>query len=98
MNSRLPKLRRRLFAGISVLSLILCVATVGLWVRSYGFADYIYLSFPGERQFDDWIRHSRTFGALQRCGIVQIELWRDSSIADRFECVHVGSEDLDGSS
>ena len=28
-------LRRRLFASVCVLSLILCLATVGLWVRSY---------------------------------------------------------------
>src|SRR4051812_40563242 len=28
------RIRRRLFAGVSVLSLILCLATVGLWVRS----------------------------------------------------------------
>jgi hypothetical protein len=29
------RIRRRLFAGVSVLSLILCLATVGLWVRSF---------------------------------------------------------------
>jgi hypothetical protein len=32
-------LRRRLFASVCVLSLILCLATVGLWVRSYRLAD-----------------------------------------------------------
>jgi hypothetical protein len=32
--------RRRLFASISALSLILCLATVGLWVRSYWIGDY----------------------------------------------------------
>jgi len=30
-----PTFRRRLFTSVSVLSLILCLATVGLWVRSY---------------------------------------------------------------
>ena len=34
-------LRRRLFASVSVLSLILCLATVGLWVRSYFRSDLI---------------------------------------------------------
>jgi hypothetical protein len=34
-NSVVRSLRRRLFASVSVLSLILCLATVGLWVRSY---------------------------------------------------------------
>ena len=34
-NVDVTTLRRRLFTGASVLSLILCLATVGLWVRSY---------------------------------------------------------------
>jgi hypothetical protein len=34
-QSVLPILRRRLFAGLTILSLILCLATVGLWGRSY---------------------------------------------------------------
>ena len=33
--SRVAMLRRRLFASVSALSLILCLAAVGLWVRSY---------------------------------------------------------------
>jgi hypothetical protein len=37
--------RRRLFASISVLSLILCLATVGLWVRSYFAGDYLDFGF-----------------------------------------------------
>src|SRR4051812_22313883 len=65
-----------------MLSLICCLAMVGLWVRSYRFADYLYYSTQGERSFGTWIKHSRTLGALQRLGIVQIEFWRDSSIAD----------------
>src|SRR5688500_4973358 len=32
---RVQTFRRRLFASVSALSLILCLATVGLWVRSY---------------------------------------------------------------
>lgn len=35
----MPSFRRRLFAGVSVLALILCLAMVGLWVRSYWVAD-----------------------------------------------------------
>jgi hypothetical protein len=42
MNSRHAKLRRRLFTSVSVLSLILCLATVGLWVRSYWISDSWY--------------------------------------------------------
>lgn len=34
-------LRHRLFAGVSVLSLICCLATVGLWVRSYWVSDRV---------------------------------------------------------
>jgi hypothetical protein len=40
-------LRQRLFASVTVLSLILCLATVGLWVRSYwkeNSLDYCHLS------------------------------------------------------
>jgi hypothetical protein len=36
---------RRLFASFTVLSLILCLATVGLWVRSFSYFDgWIYIS------------------------------------------------------
>ena len=31
----MKRLRRTIFNGLTVLSLVLCVATVGLWVRSY---------------------------------------------------------------
>jgi hypothetical protein len=33
-------LRRRLFTCLTILSLLLCLATVGLWVRSYWAADF----------------------------------------------------------
>jgi hypothetical protein len=39
---RVQTIRRRLFASVCVLSLILCLATVGLWVRSYWRADALY--------------------------------------------------------
>ncbi|MBC8107936.1 MAG: hypothetical protein H7Z14_15210 [Anaerolineae bacterium] len=35
-------LRQRLFASFTVLSLIACLATVGLWVRSYSRSDTVY--------------------------------------------------------
>jgi hypothetical protein len=44
---RVRSFRRRLFASVSVLSLFLCLATVGLWVRSYWrehYLDYCHLS------------------------------------------------------
>src|SRR5688572_17981963 len=40
-NDRVKSFRRRLFASVSVLSLILCLATVGLWVRSYWICDHL---------------------------------------------------------
>ena len=46
------KTRRRLFAGVSVLSLILCLATVGLWVRSYRHRDIRYYSRIGRESFE----------------------------------------------
>src|SRR4051812_42232084 len=44
-----PRSRRRLFASVSVLSLILCLATVGLWVRSYYTSDVWNKLLPGAR-------------------------------------------------
>jgi hypothetical protein len=41
--------RRRLFAIVSVLSLIFCLATVGLWVRSYSRSDTLVLDVQDER-------------------------------------------------
>src|SRR4051812_8988482 len=37
----LPIIRRRAFAALSVLSLVLCLATAGLWVRSYRMSDVL---------------------------------------------------------
>ena len=34
---------RRLFNLLTVLSLLLCVAVVGFWVRSYGTRDYVWV-------------------------------------------------------
>jgi hypothetical protein len=39
-----PPMRRRLFALLSALSLLLCVATCVLWVRSYLGSDYVSLT------------------------------------------------------
>src|SRR5215213_9788300 len=40
------KLRRIVFISLSAVSLILCLATVGLWVRSYWVADTFSFSRP----------------------------------------------------
>src|SRR5438105_12181340 len=39
----MKRLRRVLFNALSALSLLLCVATTALWVRSYFFTDYLTL-------------------------------------------------------
>ena len=36
-------MKRRLFPILSALSLVLFVATVTLWMRSYGHSDYVWL-------------------------------------------------------
>ena len=41
--------RRRLFAGLTILSLLLCLATVALWVRSYWRSDILF-RFSGDAQ------------------------------------------------
>jgi hypothetical protein len=42
-------MRRRLFAVASAISLLLCLGTVGLWVRSYFVSDWVSWSwFPGD--------------------------------------------------
>src|SRR5829696_5607848 len=71
--------RRRLFAGVSVLSLILCLATVGLWVRSYGLADALY----HKRKTPDGIRtvEVRSASAYIDCTLTQLrgDNWSDDA-------------------
>jgi hypothetical protein len=57
------RMRRKLFTFFSALSLLLCLAACGLWVRSYWRADYIR------------VRHSRQvgFSAISQNGAVE---WR----------------------
>ncbi len=52
----MKRLRRWLFDGIAVLSLVLCVATVGCWVRSYWCQEEIpFLAKPNATCFfGDW--------------------------------------------
>ena len=42
----MPVMRRRIFSFASVLSMLLCLATVALWVRSYGYYDGITILLP----------------------------------------------------
>jgi hypothetical protein len=51
-NDRVQSLRRRLFASVCVLSLILCLAMVGLWVRSYWRADILQFVSAGDVRID----------------------------------------------
>ena len=49
--------RRRLFAGLTILSLVLCLATVALWVRSYWRSDNLFRfssDAQGTRSFGMW--------------------------------------------
>ena len=45
-------LRRRLLAVLSMLSLILCVGTVGLWVRSYWYDDAVSSPAGDDRSYE----------------------------------------------
>jgi hypothetical protein len=49
-------MRRRLFTGLSAVSLLLCVATIGLWVRSAWRWDHVgrYQSGPGRYRVCAW--------------------------------------------
>ena len=48
---RMQSFRRRLFASVSVLSLVCCLATVGLWVRSYWAHDQVRRYLDGATGF-----------------------------------------------
>ena len=54
--------RRRLLNFLTVLSLLLCVATCVLWVRSYAVS-----------QFAGWSDPARFVGALSMCGLMRLE-------------------------
>jgi hypothetical protein len=70
---------------LTVLSLVLCVATAALWVRSYDFADYAYYTIPEEgRSFETAAKESRTYGVLQRAGVVQLDYLRNSRLHGYF--------------
>ncbi len=58
--------RRRLFAGLTILSLVLCLATVALWVRSYWRSDTLY-------RFSSDAQSAQAFGMWSRFG--ELALW-----------------------
>src|SRR4051794_36146241 len=61
------EIRRIVFTSLAALSLILCVATVGLWVRSYfGYENLRWRSSRGNASFalhGEWGRVAVTWGA-----------------------------------
>jgi hypothetical protein len=59
---------RYIFSGLTVLSLVLCVATVGLWVRSYYVSDEIR-----------WLRIVPAKGNEYRIGETENRMYRVSS-------------------
>jgi hypothetical protein len=50
-HASLPVIRRRLFTIVSAISLLLCIATVALWIRSYVVVDRISNARPS----GDWL-------------------------------------------
>ena len=63
---------RRLFSLVSLLSLLLCVATVVLWVRSYFTTDIIFGShFTDEGQWTQW-RQTVVFFGMGGVGVNSI--------------------------
>jgi hypothetical protein len=51
-----PPMTRRLFTPLSILSLVLCVATAGLWVRSYWRCDGLLWVGPSDHRSIAWLR------------------------------------------
>ncbi len=56
-------IRRRLFAAVTILSLLLCLATVALWVRSYWRSDTL-LRNSGDPQRAQYFGMGSKFGEL----------------------------------
>jgi hypothetical protein len=83
------KMIRRMFTILSALSLVLCVATCGLWVRSYSVTDYLSWNedrpagltlsrgrFVGWRSYDEqWPAHFRPFHEVYRQPLVEQVPW-----------------------
>src|SRR5688572_26893173 len=80
---RVPTLRRRLFASVSVLSLILCLATVGLWVRSYRVNDSVYYTSHGTTRLELWLNPGKLSAFLghERFSIAHPDGWTHHSFA-----------------
>lgn len=66
---------RRLFSHILLaLSLLLCAAVAGMWVRSFWSADYLYYTVPEERDPTETVtKQSVSYGVLARRGVLQLE-------------------------
>src|SRR4051794_3189296 len=62
----IPAVRRRMFNVLSLLSLLLCSATVVLWERSYRLEEYLYYEAGSAGCSDQ-------YGVLQWRGRIQIE-------------------------
>jgi hypothetical protein len=64
----LAMIRRRIFTGAAVVSLLVCLATVGLWVRSYGRADYIERGTRDSYVFIETSEGSVILGGVEGAG------------------------------
>src|SRR5687768_14337477 len=68
---RTSPMKRRLLNLLTALSLLLCVAVVALWVRSYWRADV--LGYEGPESHDRWQRGGSASSAR---GLLAVERWR----------------------
>ncbi len=84
-HRKLAIIRRRTFTALSVLSLLLCVATLALWVRSYFRADHVSYTDPAGPGQERWFAASARgrFIAARDEYIVNPPGWRWASAPDR---------------
>src|SRR5438876_7748538 len=73
----MPRVRRRLFNLAATVSLVLCVATVALWMRSYWTSDFLL-----------WRSRGYASVSLSACR-GSVDLMRAHSTPDRFEFIRV---------
>lgn len=92
-------MKRRLFTIVSVLSLVLCIGSTAMWVRSYWFIDWLYYTVEHGTVRPDI--HATSCGVLPHRGEIEIDWIRDSlfptSVHERgpWNCNHIDIRDDD---
>jgi hypothetical protein len=85
-HRKLAIIRRRVFTALSVLPLLLCVATLALWARSYFRADhvsYTEAARPGQARWVAVSARGRFHAARVTYLVYQPHGWRWASAPDR---------------